>query len=346
LMPERRTVAGSLAKALEKLSAPGSLVIGAVSIGTATLVGITLPLYFRLAESQKELAAAREQKVDLVARGKSMPFEDRKKMLDLVTTACEVADKAAIVRRFTQLNAVFHEFGMDERLCGFDQKRLFAVSREDLLLLLPKGSDRQKQYSSYLKVIVPVSKDVLDGMLASYELIANSEQIDTLDAIEKLLGQQGIHVSSNRTPQIRVFETIEPSSESASPPSGLFKGRWPVLNGRIVSRFGPATNGINDGLNIAVPLDTDVIAAMEGEVAYAGSELRSYGNLVLIRHASGHVTAYAHLRKISVSKGATVEAGEIIGKVGSTGNVTTPQLHFEIRDRYVPVDPEALLGRY
>jgi murein DD-endopeptidase MepM/ murein hydrolase activator NlpD len=183
-------------------------------------------------------------------------------------------------------------------------------------------------------------------MLASYELIANSEQIDTLDAIEKLLGQQGIHVSSNRTPQIRVFETIEPSSESASPPSGLFKGRWPVLNGRIVSRFGPATNGINDGLNIAVPLDTDVIAAMEGEVAYAGSELRSYGNLVLIRHASGHVTAYAHLRKISVSKGATVEAGEIIGKVGSTGNVTTPQLHFEIRDRYVPVDPEALLGRY
>ncbi|HKD48714.1 MAG TPA: M23 family metallopeptidase [Rhizomicrobium sp.] len=118
---------------------------------------------------------------------------------------------------------------------------------------------------------------------------------------------------------------------------------WPV-SGRVISDFGTASNGErNDGINISIPMDTPIHAAASGTVTFSGDELKAYGNLILIRHDDGYVTAYAHADKILVSRGQTVMRGQVIGYSGSTGDVTSPQLHFEIRHDTHPVDPKALL---
>lgn len=115
--------------------------------------------------------------------------------------------------------------------------------------------------------------------------------------------------------------------------------RWPV-KGRIVSGFGPKDNGKhNDGINVAVPKGTSIKAAENGVVAYAGSELQPYGNLILIRHANNWVTAYAHNDALLVKRGDTVRRGQVIAKAGQSGNVSQPQLHFELRKGSKPVNP-------
>lgn len=117
------------------------------------------------------------------------------------------------------------------------------------------------------------------------------------------------------------------------------KFRWPV-KGRIISQFGTKQNGQkNDGINITVPAGTSVKASENGVVAYAGNELRGYGNLVLVRHAGGWVTAYAHNSKMLVQRGDQVRRGQIIAKAGQTGSVTSPQLHFEVRKGSKAIDP-------
>jgi murein DD-endopeptidase MepM/ murein hydrolase activator NlpD len=120
--------------------------------------------------------------------------------------------------------------------------------------------------------------------------------------------------------------------------------RWPV-RGRVIAGFGPKTNGAqNDGINLAVPEGTPVKAADDGVVAYAGNELKGYGNLVLIRHANGFVSAYAHASELLVKRGDTIKRGQVIAHAGQTGNVTSPQLHFEIRKGSTPVDPTKYLS--
>ncbi len=118
---------------------------------------------------------------------------------------------------------------------------------------------------------------------------------------------------------------------------------WPV-SGPVISEFGTDHNGErNDGINISAPMDTPIHAAASGTVTYSGDELKAYGNLILIRHEDGYVTAYAHADKILVNRGQAVTKGQVIGYSGSTGDVTSPQLHFEIRRDTKPVDPKALL---
>ena len=132
--------------------------------------------------------------------------------------------------------------------------------------------------------------------------------------------------------------------KAAEPAGGLPSFRWPV-RGRVIAGFGPSPNGLqNDGINVAVPEGTPVKAAEDGVVAYAGNELKGYGNLVLIRHGNGYVTAYAHASEILVKKGDTIKRGQVIAKSGQTGNVTSPQLHFEIRKGSTPVDPAQFLN--
>ncbi|HXV25227.1 MAG TPA: LysM peptidoglycan-binding domain-containing M23 family metallopeptidase [Alphaproteobacteria bacterium] len=120
---------------------------------------------------------------------------------------------------------------------------------------------------------------------------------------------------------------------------------WPV-EGKILSGFGPKKGGLhNDGINIAAAQGTPVRAAENGVVAYAGNELRGFGNLLLIKHADGWTSAYAHNEELLVRRGDRVERGQIIAKVGSSGSVTSPQLHFELRDGARAVDPVRLLSR-
>ena len=115
--------------------------------------------------------------------------------------------------------------------------------------------------------------------------------------------------------------------------------RWPV-KGHIVSGFGTkADGGHNDGINISVPQGTPVRAAENGVVAYAGNELKGYGNLVLVRHANNWVSAYANNEQILVKRGDKVSRGQVIAKAGTSGSVSQPQVHFELRKGSRPVDP-------
>lgn len=116
--------------------------------------------------------------------------------------------------------------------------------------------------------------------------------------------------------------------------------RWPA-RGRIIQGF---KAGGNDGINIAVPEGTSVKAAESGVVAYAGSELKGYGNLILIRHPNGFVSAYANNGELDVKRGDNVKRGQIIAKSGQSGNVSSPQLHFELRKGSTPVDPTSFLA--
>ena len=114
---------------------------------------------------------------------------------------------------------------------------------------------------------------------------------------------------------------------------------WPV-RGKVLSGFGPKSKGLhNDGINIAASRGSAVRAAESGVVAYAGNELRGFGNLLLIKHAGGWVTAYAHNETLLVKAGDKVSKGQSIARVGSTGNVTKPQLHFELRRGKRAIDP-------
>ena len=120
--------------------------------------------------------------------------------------------------------------------------------------------------------------------------------------------------------------------------------RWPVT-GHVIEAFGARSNGTtNDGINLAVPEGTPVRAAEDGVVAYSGNELKGYGNLVLIRHADNYVSAYANASELLVKRGDSVRRGQVIARSGQTGNVTSPQLHFEIRKGSTPVDPRKFLA--
>jgi murein DD-endopeptidase MepM/ murein hydrolase activator NlpD len=136
----------------------------------------------------------------------------------------------------------------------------------------------------------------------------------------------------------------ESAAKAAEPTGAMPSFRWPV-HGRIISAFGSKPNGAqNDGINLAVPEGTPVKAAEDGVVAYAGNELKGYGNLVLVRHSNGYVSAYANASELLVKRGDSVKRGQTIARAGQTGNVSSPQLHFEIRKGSTPVDPVKYLG--
>ena len=130
---------------------------------------------------------------------------------------------------------------------------------------------------------------------------------------------------------------IDNAADPASADGKSF--RWPV-RGRIISGFGTKPNGEkNDGINLAVPEGTSVKAVEAGTVIYAGNELEGYGNLVLIRHADGWVSAYAHNKDILVKRGDPVRRGQTIAHAGMSGSVAAPQVHFELRKGAKPVNP-------
>ncbi len=150
-------------------------------------------------------------------------------------------------------------------------------------------------------------------------------------------------------PPSKPLATVEPSSLASAPaPSATSEksgGRflWPV-HGRLLAGYGLANGEAhNQGINIAAPLGTPVQSIDAGTIAYVGNEAKGYGNLVLVKHANGWISAYAHLDGITVKKGDTVSIGQIIAKVGDTGGVGEPQLHFELRRGSKPVDPREFL---
>lgn len=144
------------------------------------------------------------------------------------------------------------------------------------------------------------------------------------------------------TPVVAVAQ--EPKAVAEAPRADKTPSfRWPV-RGRVITEFGAKSGSDrNDGINLAVPEGTSIKSAEDGEVIYSGNELKGYGNLVLVKHSDGWVTAYAHASELLVNKGEKVTRGQIIARAGATGSVQQPQLHFELRKGQKPVDPTQYL---
>ena len=141
----------------------------------------------------------------------------------------------------------------------------------------------------------------------------------------------------------KVTSRVKPVRVPPPPPKSGSGFIWP-LKGKVISGFGSKAKGLrNDGVNILAGRGTPVVAAENGVVAYAGNELRGFGNLLLIKHEGGWVTAYAHNHQLLVKRGQKLKRGQKIATVGSTGNVTKPQLHFEIRKGKTARDPRKYL---
>jgi murein DD-endopeptidase MepM/ murein hydrolase activator NlpD len=153
-------------------------------------------------------------------------------------------------------------------------------------------------------------------------------------------GEQKDIVAKTNVPATEPKKQAADPTPTASLPVDSPEFRWPA-HGRIIQAF---KNGGNDGINIALPEGTSVRAAEAGVVAYAGSELKGYGNLVLIRHPNGFVTAYANNGELDVKRGDAVKRGQVIAKSGQSGNVASPQLHFELRKGSTPIDPTQYLA--
>ena len=165
-------------------------------------------------------------------------------------------------------------------------------------------------------------------------------------AVEPRCSCEAVPVPAARPTPAWYQQSVKPAVEQQNLPPAASNASfaWPV-RGKVISEFGGVTGGErNDGINISVSEGTPIRAAADGVVSYSGSELKSYGNLALIRHENGYVTAYAHAERFVVSKGDHVARGQVIGYTGQSGDVRVPQLHFEIRrGARDPVNPRGLL---
>lgn len=146
------------------------------------------------------------------------------------------------------------------------------------------------------------------------------------------------------TPQPEAIKKLKRQTIADAPKlTGNGKFLMPV-QGKIISSYGPKDGGLhNDGINISAARGASVKAAQSGVVAYVGDGIEGYGNLVLVRHDKGYITAYAHLDSVNVKRGSVLNKGQVLGKVGSTGNVSAPQLHFEIRKGTKAINPVVYL---
>jgi murein DD-endopeptidase MepM/ murein hydrolase activator NlpD len=162
----------------------------------------------------------------------------------------------------------------------------------------------------------------------------------TLDIDAIMTGARAAEAAPDQVIEPSPDQIIVPSPLSAAPvPAVGSLFQWPVT-GQIVARYGPAGSGrVNNGIRIAAPLGTPVRAGRAGRVVYAGNEIGLLGGLILIDHGGGWHSAYGHLDRVAVHSGDQVSGGAIIATVGASGQVPSPQLHFEIRRNRATVDP-------
>ena len=187
--------------------------------------------------------------------------------------------------------------------------------------------------------------DTIFSIAQSHDVeVEDLAQANKLRAPYRIRPGERLRIPSGRGAEVAVASRSSPSLPA--PPARSGRGfEWPVA-GPVVSTFGPKKGGLrNDGINIAAPRGAPVRAADAGVVAYAGNGLKGFGNLILIRHGGAWVTAYAHNDALLVRRGDIVKRGQMIARVGSSGGVTAPQLHFEIRRGAKAVDPLRLLPR-
>jgi murein DD-endopeptidase MepM/ murein hydrolase activator NlpD len=229
-------------------------------------------------------------------------------------------------------------------------KAKVAKDAKDAKAKVEKGADANSGQNKARDKVAAADKDAPAKDKHDGKAVADSKPAKAAKPEESVVAKgesaSAKKPGSDRTPTGSVGS--EEASSNVAPMTGAQADaagvtpefRWPA-RGRIIEGF---SSGGNDGINIAVPEGTSVKAAESGVVAYAGSELKGYGNLVLIRHPNGYVTAYANNKELDVKRGDSVKRGQIIAKSGQSGNVSSPQLHFELRKGSTPVDPTSYLA--
>jgi murein DD-endopeptidase MepM/ murein hydrolase activator NlpD len=172
-------------------------------------------------------------------------------------------------------------------------------------------------------------------------VVPEAKRVNAQPPSERVVARQAPPQPAAGAPALAPSPSID-----ASTPIGSLKAAeagstfyWPV-RGQVIAGFGSKINGTqNKGIDVAVPEDTPVKAADDGVVLYSGNGLKTYGNLLLVRHANGYVTVYAHAKELLVKVGDEIKRGQVIAKSGKTGDVDRPQIHFEIRKASAPVNP-------
>src|SRR5215218_47261 len=234
---------------------------------------------------------------------------------------------------------------------------LMSISRRNNVpvaeLAKANNLDQSAKLSLGMKLTVPGSKSAAAAAAPAAQPVvaaAPAQPVATVAAPGTKMAAAGgppqaARLASATTNVVEEKPVVEAASVKSSEATGALPTfRWPV-RGKVITSYGAKTNGkSNDGINLAVPEGTPVKAAEDGVVAYSGNELKGYGNLVLVRHSNGYVTAYAHASELMVKRGDTIKRGQIIAKSGQSGEVGSPQLHFEIRKGSSPVDPLQFLN--
>ncbi len=174
-------------------------------------------------------------------------------------------------------------------------------------------------------------------------VVINSKKVAAIDVVKSDAPATEASTAAATVASVTKGTQIAAAGDAAGAAMG--KLRWPV-KGKVIGSFGPRPDGIhNDGVNISVPLGTEVHAAESGEVVYSGSELKGYGNLILVRHLNGWITAYAHNEELIAKRGDKVKRGQVVAKAGKSGQIDQPQVHFELRQGSKPVDPTPFMEK-
>jgi len=167
--------------------------------------------------------------------------------------------------------------------------------------------------------------------------LKNNDKIYLGDKLFIPLYDNTNQTNCNNITKVAITKEVNKTTEKKK--NNNYSYMWPV-KGKIISKFGLLAKGLrNDGINISADIGNPVLAIESGKIVYAGNEIQAFGNLILIKHYNDKTSAYAHLDKINVKKGESVNKGQIIALVGNSGKVSIPQLHFEIRDKDGPLDP-------
>lgn len=233
------------------------------------------------------------------------------------------------LRDLIDANALEPPFGLNEgQSLTLPPPNTYTVERGDTLFAIARAHSIQ-----------PRSLALLNDMREPYEIAPGDVLILPGSARDWRAGQSGQSQASSSSANV----ASRPRGPEPTGPAPRFA--WPAA-GNVIDGFGPKEAGRrNDGLNIAANAGDPVTATADGLVVYAGSELAGYGQLILVKHADGWVSAYAHNQEILVAPEQTVAQGQVIARAGSTGAVETPQLHFELRRDGRPVDPATALPR-
>src|SRR5580704_1971636 len=206
--------------------------------------------------------------------------------------------------------------------------------------------DPQAKLKLGAKLTVPGAKTAAAAPTAQPMAVAAAQPVPATPATKMTAATVAPQQTARLAQATTKIEDIpaETPAKPAEATGALPTFRWPA-RGKVITAYGAKANGkVNDGINLAVPEGTPIKAAEDGVVASSGNELKGYGNLVLVRHSNGYVTAYAHASELMVKRGDTIKRGQVIAKSGQSGEVQSPQLHFEIRKGSSPVDPLQFLN--